>query len=74
VRHDSWFIWGFGATVVLTTIMAGSQSLGLTRMNMPFLLGTMFTANRDRAKVIGIGIHLLMGWLFAFVYAAAFQA
>jgi len=74
VRHDSWFIWGFAATVVLTTIMAGSQSLGLTRMNIPFLLGTMFTANRDRAKVIGIGIHLLIGWLFAFLYAAAFHA
>jgi len=74
VRYDSWFIWGFAATVVLTTIMAGSQSLGLTRMNIPYLLGTMFTANRDRAKVIGIGIHLLIGWLFAFLYAAVFHA
>lgn len=74
MKHSSWFIWGFAATVVLTTITEGSRSLGLTRMSIPYLLGTMFTANRDRAKVIGIGAHLLVGWLFAFVYAAAFYA
>jgi len=43
-------------------------------MNIPYLLGTMFTANRDRAKVLGVGIHLVMGWLFALLYAAAFHA
>jgi hypothetical protein len=70
----SWLLWGFVGTVVLTTIMAGSQTLGLTRMNIPYLLGTMFTANRDRAKVIGVGMHLVLGWLFALLYAAAFYA
>jgi hypothetical protein len=74
VNVGSWLLWGFVATIVLTTIMAGSQSLGLTRMNIPYLLGTMFTANRDRAKVLGVGIHLVMGWLFALLYAAAFHA
>lgn len=74
MRLGSWFFGGFLATVVLTTIMAGSQSLGLTRMNIPYLLGTMFTAHRDRAKVVGIGVHLLIGWFFAFLYAAAFEA
>ena len=33
--------------------MASSQSLGFTRMNIPYLLGTMFTADRDRAKPLG---------------------
>jgi len=74
VNVASWLLWGFVGTIVLTTIMAGSQSLGLTRMNIPYLLGTMFTANRDRAKVLGVGIHLVMGWLFALLYAAAFHA
>jgi hypothetical protein len=74
VNVGSWLLWGFVATIVLTTIMAGSQSLGLTRMNIPYVLGTMFTANRDRAKVLGVGIHLVMGWLFALLYAAAFHA
>ena len=69
-----WAVWGFGATVVLTTLLAGSQGLGLTRMNLPFLLGTLVTRDRDRAKVIGIGIHLVNGWLLALVYLAVFQA
>jgi uncharacterized membrane protein YagU involved in acid resistance len=69
----SWLVWGFAATVVLTTLMAGSQSVGITRMNLPYMLGTMFTPDRDRAKVIGIGLHLLNGWIFALVYIAAFH-
>src|SRR5688500_16322459 len=67
-------LWGFVGTVILTGLMAGSQGLGLTRMNIPFMLGTMFTPNRDRAKLAGFGVHLVNGWLFAFVYAAAFQS
>ncbi len=67
-------LWGFVGTVVLTGLMSGSQALGLTRMNIPFMLGTMFTPDRDRAKIVGFGMHLLNGWLFAIVYGAAFQS
>lgn len=67
-------LWGSLATVVLTTIMAGSVGLGLTRMSMPFLLGTMFTPNRDRANLVGFGVHLLNGWAFALIYALAFES
>ncbi|MGH2559784.1 MAG: hypothetical protein ACRDJH_12020 [Thermomicrobiales bacterium] len=67
-------LWGFVGTVVLTTLLAGSQALGLTRMNIPFMLGTMVTPDRDRAKLVGFGMHLVNGWLFAFIYAAAFQS
>src|SRR5687768_4608766 len=67
-------LWGFVGTVVLTGLMAGSQARGLTRINIPFMLGTMTTPNRDRAKVIGFGMHLVNGWLFAGLYAAAFQS
>lgn len=67
-------IGGFAATVVLTTLLAASQGLGLTRMNLPYMLGTMFTPNRDRAKLVGFGVHFLNGWLFAAIYAAAFRA
>jgi hypothetical protein len=66
-------LWGFGATVILTTIMAASKPLGITRMDIPFLLGTMFTSNRNKAPCFGFIIHLLMGWFFAFVYGAAFE-
>ena len=67
-------LWGFVGTMFLTGIMSASQGLGLTRMNLPFMLGTMFTSNRDRAKLVGFGVHLLNGWVLAFVYAAAFQS
>lgn len=67
-------LWGFAGTVVLTTLMAASQSLGLTRISLPFILGTMATADRDRAKLVGFGMHLVNGWLFAAVYAAAFRS
>jgi uncharacterized membrane protein YagU involved in acid resistance len=67
-------LWGFVGTVVLTSILSGSQGLGLTRMNLPYMLGTMVTPDRDRAKVAGFGMHLVNGWLFASLYAAAFQS
>ncbi|HEX5500074.1 MAG TPA: hypothetical protein VFX03_12640 [Thermomicrobiales bacterium] len=67
-------LWGFVGTLVLTTLLAGSQGLGLTRINLPFMLGTMVTPNRDRAKAIGFGMHLINGWLFAALYAAAFES
>lgn len=70
----SWLLWGFGATCVLTFILAGSQGAGLTRMNIPFMLGTVVTPDRDRAKLYGIAIHLVNGWLFSLVYIAAFHA
>jgi len=69
----AWLLWGFAGTVVLTTLMAGSQAANLTRMNLPYLLGTIFTPDRDRARVIGILIHLLNGWIFSLVYVLAFH-
>src|SRR5829696_3773580 len=66
-------LWGFVGTVVLTTILSGSQRLGLTRMNIPFMLGTMVTPDRDRAQLMGFGMHFVNGWVFASVYATAFE-
>ncbi|HEX9056992.1 MAG TPA: hypothetical protein VF818_05615 [Ktedonobacterales bacterium] len=67
-------LWGFVGTVMLTGLMSGSQGMGLTRMSLPFMLGTMFTADRDRAKLIGFLVHLLNGWWLAAIYAGAFQS
>jgi uncharacterized membrane protein YagU involved in acid resistance len=43
-------------------------------MNLPYLLGTMFTPNRDRAKLLGSLAHFVNGWIFSLVYVAAFHA
>ena len=70
----SWLIWGFVSTIVLTTLLAGSQGLKWTRMNIPYMLGTMITPNRDRAKIIGIFFHLFNGFVFSLIYIGVFTA
>jgi uncharacterized membrane protein YagU involved in acid resistance len=73
MNWGSWLLWGFVATLAMTTVMAGSQGLRLTRMNLPYMLGAMFTPSHDRAKLIGFGIHLINGWVFSLAYVAAFR-
>jgi uncharacterized membrane protein YagU involved in acid resistance len=43
-------------------------------MNIPYLLGTIFTPSRDKAKFIGFFLHFINGWIFSLIYVAAFQA
>jgi uncharacterized membrane protein YeaQ/YmgE (transglycosylase-associated protein family) len=63
---------GFLGTLVLTTVLRAANELGLTRMDLPFLLGTTITDNRRKAKAIGYFFHFLMGLGFALVYGALF--
>jgi uncharacterized membrane protein YagU involved in acid resistance len=63
VNWDSWLLWGFIATLVL-----------LTRMNLPYMLGTLFTPDRDKAKLYGFFVHLAAGWAFSLVYVFIFEA
>jgi hypothetical protein len=69
----SWLLWGFVATLVMTTLMTATQALRLTRMSLPYLLGTMLTPDRDRALLVGFLFHLVNGWLLSLLYAAAFH-
>ena len=74
VDLGAWLVWGFAATVVLTTILSAAQGLRFTRMSLPFLLGTVATRKRERANVVGFLVHLLNGWIVAGVYVAIFHA
>ena len=65
---------GFVGTIVLTSGLRVAQELGWTRMDIPLLLGTVFTDDRDRATVIGVAVHFLNGLLFALGYYAIFKA
>jgi hypothetical protein len=65
---------GFLGTLVLTTALRGAGELGLTRMDLPFLLGTVLSADRARAKALGYAMHFLAGQLFAFAYFGIFSA
>ena len=63
---------GFAGTLVLTTALSAGTQLRVTRMDIPFLLGTAFTDDRTRAKVLGYGLHFINGLLFALLYYAGF--
>jgi len=65
---------GFVGTLLLTTGLRTANELGLTRIDLPFLLGTAFTRDRTRAKALGYLLHLAAGEGFALVYYAIFVA
>ena len=67
-------IGGLAGTLVLTTMLATASHLRLTRMDIPFLLGTAWTDDRSRARVVGYALHFVAGLVFALVYYAAFLA
>jgi hypothetical protein len=72
-------VWGALAggligTVVLTTVLRAASELGWTRIDIPFLLGTAFSADRLRAKALGYALHFVFGLLFALAYLAIFLA
>jgi hypothetical protein len=65
---------GFAGTLVLTTAMAAASQLRVTRMDIPFLLGTACTNDRTRARVVGYALHFTAGLLFSLFYYAGFAA
>jgi hypothetical protein len=65
---------GFIGTLVLTTVLRGGSELRMTRLDLPFLLGTMVTADRLRAKGLGYLFHFFFGLFFALGYYAVFRA
>jgi hypothetical protein len=67
-------LWGLIATLVLTTVLSAAQGMGISRMGIPFMVGTIFTGNRGRAELWGFLAHLANGWAFALVYALIFES
>lgn len=67
-----WAVFGLLATAALTALMVGAQMAGWTRLDLPLVLGTLFVADPDRARVVGFLAHVANGQLFALGYTAAF--
>jgi hypothetical protein len=65
---------GFVGTLVLTTCLRAGSEVGLTRMDLPFLLGTAFSAERTHAKAVGYVLHFVAGQVFAAMYYGVFVA
>ena len=66
-------VGGLLGTVVLTTVLRMASELGLTRVDLPFLLGTAMTDDRTRAKALGYLAHFGFGLLFAAGYYVIFS-
>lgn len=67
-------VGGFAGTLVLTIMIAAASHLRLTRMEIPFMLGTAFSDDRSRARVVGYALHFVAGLIFACLYYVVFTA
>jgi hypothetical protein len=67
-------VGGFAGTLVLTIVIAAASHLRLTRMEIPFLLGTAFSEDRSRARLVGYALHFVAGLVFASLYYVVFTA
>jgi hypothetical protein len=73
-RTRDMVVWSFVATLFLTGIMRVAQAIGFTRMDIPLMVGTIFTGDRDYAKVLGSAVHALNGWWLGGIYVFAFHS
>jgi hypothetical protein len=64
---------GVIGTLAMTTIIKASTELGVTRMDLSLLLGTVFTEHRRQARAIGYVMFFVIGIAFAEAYAALFR-
>ncbi|MBI4507945.1 MAG: hypothetical protein HY691_20660 [Chloroflexi bacterium] len=60
---------GLVATVVMTALMYVAPMMGLPKMDILGMLGSMLTPTRRPAVAIGTALHLMMGVVFALIYA-----
>lgn len=67
-----WAVYGLLATAALSAVLIGAQLAGLTRLDIPLMLGTIVVADPDRARVVGFFVHLANGYVFALGYALSF--
>jgi hypothetical protein len=73
VDWEGWALFGLLATAVLTALMISAQLAGLSRLDLPLILGTVVSRDPDRARAAGFFIHLVVGQGFALGYAACFE-
>jgi hypothetical protein len=70
---QGWITFGFVATGVLTGVMVAAQLAGFSRVDLPLILGSIFVDDADKARVVGMLAHLIIGQFFALIYLSAFN-
>jgi len=63
---------GVVGTAVMTMVMVMAPKMGMPKMDIIGMLGTMFSKDSNRA--MGGGMHLMMGIIFALIYAVLWNA
>jgi hypothetical protein len=66
-------LWGAIAGAAMAAILESAQHFGLSRLSLPFLLGTALFSERRRAMIVGFAIYLVGGWIFAGIYLLIFR-
>jgi hypothetical protein len=56
---------GIIGTLAMTTVIKAATELGVTRMDLPLLLGTALTENRRKARALGYAGYFIVGVGFA---------
>lgn len=65
---------GMVGTLVLTSTLRLASALGWTRIDLPFLLGSVFTTSHSVAAPVGYAIQTVIGLGFSLVYYGIFAA
>jgi len=65
-------IAGLVGTAAMTMLMMMAPKMGMPKMDIPGMLGSMFGAPGNR--MMGLVMHFMMGVIFAIVYGLLFSA
>jgi len=63
---------GVVGTIVITMVMGMAPKMGMPKMDIVGMLGSMFSPEGNRT--LGMGMHLMMGVVFAIIYALLWNA
>ena len=58
---------GIAGTIIMTMIMVVAPKMGMPKMDIVGLLGSMF--KKEVVKPLGLALHFMMGIIFAVIYA-----
>lgn len=65
-------IAGMAGTVVMSIVLLLAPRMGMPKMDIVGMLGTMF--NKEGSPVLGWIMHFMLGIIFALIYAALWTA
>jgi uncharacterized membrane protein YagU involved in acid resistance len=62
-------IAGLAGTAVMTMLMYAAPLMGMPKMDIAGMLGSMFVSKKETATIVGLVLHFMMGVVFAIIYA-----